>query len=274
MQCSVLILTFNEEINIARCIESLNWCSDIVILDSYSADMTIQIARNYPNVRVVKRAFDGYSSQRNFGLKEIDYKNDWLLMVDADEVVESYLATEIEALPADNVSIYRMRRKDMFYGKWLKRSSGYPTWFGRLLKINDVAIEREINEEYVTEGNIAHLKNHLIHYPFSKGIDWWFERHNRYSSMEATLVVEQTGKEFSLGGIFSFDPVIRRKNMKACLYSLPFRPIIIFVYLYIIKLGFLDGKSGLKFSAMRACYEFMIELKVEEQLLKKKELDN
>jgi glycosyltransferase involved in cell wall biosynthesis len=271
MQCSVLILTFNEETNIERCINSLNWCSDIVILDSISTDKTTEIANQYSNVRIVDRIFDGYASQRNFGLKEVNYKNDWLLMVDADEVVEKALASEIKSLPDNNVSIYRMRRKDMFYGKWLKRSSGYPTWFGRLLKIDDVVIEREINEEYVTKGNTAHLENHLIHYPFSKGISWWFERHNRYSSMEASLVAGNTGKQFSLNGIFSLDPVLRRKNMKACLYSLPFRPVIVFIYLYIIKLGFLDGKSGLKFSAMRACYEFMIELKTEEQLAKKKE---
>lgn len=264
MQCSVLILTYNEEENISRCINSLSWSDDIVVLDSLSSDSTQRLASSFSNVRVFERPFDGYASQRNYGLKSIEYKHEWLLMVDADEVVEEQLAQEIRSIQSQNYSIYRMRRKDFFYGKWLKRSSGYPTWFGRLLRIEDVQIEREINEEYVTNGKVGHLNNHLLHYPFSKGIEWWFSRHNRYSSMEAELVVSDRGTEFDIRKLFSSDPVSRRKHQKALLYSLPLRPLIVFFYLYIIKLGVLDGINGFKFSAMRMCYEFMIDLKVKE----------
>lgn len=185
-------------------------------------------------------------------------------MVDADEVVSEELANEIKSLTANNVSLYRMRRKDYFFSGWLRRSSGYPTWFGRLLEIDAVTIEREINEEYVTQGGVDNLKGHLLHFPFSKGVEWWFSRHNRYSTMEAELVVSQKGTDFEWSKIFERDPVIRRKHQKAILYRFPFRPIIVFFYLYFYKMGFLDGIGGFKYSLMRMCYEFMIDLKIKE----------
>ena len=162
------------------------------------------------------------------------------------------------------VTLYRMRRKDMFMGRWLKRSSGYPTWFGRLFRKGAVRVEREINEEYYTDGEIGLLEGHLIHYPFNKGITYWLERHNRYSSMEAKKLLNERMEAVEWSNFLSKDPMLKRKAFKAFAYRMPFRPLLTFCFLYFVKLGFLDGKPGFHFSLMRAVYEYMICLKMRE----------
>jgi len=265
MSYSVLILTLNEELNIERCIASLKNCNDIVILDSFSSDNTLNLANKYDNVRVYKRDFDNYANQRNYGLTDISYTNDWLLMLDADEVVPDELDEEIKnALNTveSNVCMFRMRRKDHFMGRWLKHSSGYPTWFGRLMRIGRVIIEREINEEYHTDGDVNYLNEHIYHYPFNKGVQEWFEKHNRYSSMEA---LEYYNKKTDLKTlqtkILNSDPVIRRAGLKQLIYSLPFRPLVMFLSLYFLRRGFLDGRAGFNFCVLRSFYEYMINCK-------------
>jgi hypothetical protein len=164
---------------------------------------------------------------------------------------------------ADTV-LFRMRRKDFFMGRWLRRSSGYPTWFGRLVRLGRVRVEREVNEEYIAEGKVLHLESHLHHYPFNKGVANWYERHNRYSSMEALAKVQSRTATPSLGAVFGRDPIERRRALKMLLYRVPMRPAIVFAYLYFVRLGILDGRAGLAFSRMRASYELFIDLKVIE----------
>jgi glycosyltransferase involved in cell wall biosynthesis len=263
---SVLILTLNEEANLAECIDSCGWSDDIVVFDSMSEDRTLEIA-NAKGVRVVQRLFDNYAAQRNAALTAVPYKNQWVLMVDADERVPGELAAEIKAAIAGvaaGVALFRMRRKDFFLGKWLRRSSGYPSWFGRLVRLGHVRVEREVNEEYIADGRVEHLKAHLHHYPFNKGIAYWFERHNRYSTMETVAKMGMRGDRIVARELFAKDPIDRRRMLKQFLYRLPFRPLIVFFYLYIVRLGFLDGRAGFYFSRMRAAYEMMIDLKVIE----------
>ncbi len=266
MSVSVLILTLNEEANLAKCLDSLSWCDDIVVLDSYSGDGTERIAKDR-GVRFEQRKFDNYALQRNYALNEIGYKTPWLLMVDADETVPRDLADEIGRASTnadEHTCIFRMRRKDHFMGKWIKRSSGYPTWFGRLIRIGRVTVEREINEEYCTDGVTESLRCHLHHFPFNKGMAAWLEKHNRYSTMEAELMVQGSKQQSKDVSIFSRDPVLRRKAIKALVYRLPCRPTLVFLTLYILRLGFLDGMAGLRFCQLRKTYEFMIDCKVKE----------
>jgi glycosyltransferase involved in cell wall biosynthesis len=268
---SVLILTLNEEVNLAECLRSCAWCDDVVVLDSFSTDRTVSIASEH-GARVVQRAFDNYAGQRNAGLHDTHYRHPWVLMVDADERVPAELADEIERVlthDGENCSLYRMRRKDLFFGRWLRHSSGYPTWFGRLVRPSDVRVERAINEEYLTAGRIAHLNEHLEHHPLNKGIAWWFERHNRYSTLEAAATLTERTQPINWRTLFASDPIARRRSLKRIAYRIPARPLFVFGYLYVIRGGFLDGLAGLSFSAMRACYEFMIDLKVMELRVRK-----
>ena len=263
---SVLILTYNEEKNIANCLASLGWCDDIAVLDSYSTDQTELIART-KGARFVQRVFDDYASQRNFGINRIEYKHAWLLMVDADEAVTPELAREIGMTVqncSEDMCLYRFRRKDYFLGRWIRHSSGYPTWFGRLMRVGRVKVERAINEEYYSDGQIGFLQQHLLHYPFNKGFHAWFEKHNRYSSMEAEAKVQGRADQFRWIDFRDADPAIRRKATKTFVYSLPGRPLLIFLALYFVKGGFLEGRSGLTFCLLRSFYEYMINCKIIE----------
>jgi glycosyltransferase involved in cell wall biosynthesis len=263
---SVLILTLNEETNIADCIDSCRWSDDVVVLDSLSQDRTREIAVA-KGARVVERAFDNYAAQRNAGLTTVTYKHPWVLMVDADERVPQDLADEIAervAAASPDEVMFRLRRKDFFLGQWLRRASGYPTWFGRLVRLGRVRVMREVNEEYIADGQIGYLEAHFHHYPFNKGVAYWFERHNRYSTMEAQASVALRVDSDDSLTLFSLDPIARRRALKRLLYRVPLRPAIVFLYLYVIRLGLLDGRAGYYFSRMRAAYEFFIDVKVLE----------
>ena len=266
MPVSVLILTLNEEINLPGCLESVVWSDDVVVFDSFSNDRTVEIAEA-AGALVVRRKFDNYAAQRNAALSEVNYKHPWVLMVDADERWGRGIAEEIDDVVnrgQDDITLYHFRRKDMFLGRWLKRSSGYPTWFGRLVRVGRVSVERAINEEYHTDGAKGYLDSHFIHYPFNKGIAFWFDRHNRYSSMEAASLVREVATKMAWRGLVSSDPTLRRKVLKQFAYRLPGRPLIVFVYLYILRLGYLDGRAGLTYCTLRMIYEYMIDLKVKE----------
>lgn len=260
---SVLILTLNEEVNLVQCLGSVRWCDDVVVLDSYSSDGTVSIAAAH-GARVVRREFDTYAGQRNFGLKDIQYKNAWLLMLDADERVPEDLRAEmndaVARAPAD-VTLFSLRRRDHLFGRWIRRSSGYPTWFGRLMRIGHVWIERPINEEFRTSGRMTQLWTHLDHYPFNKGFSAWISKHDRYSSMEAELLMQEQIVAPRMGELLAFDPLKRRKALKRFAYKLPWRPAIFFVGLYVLKLGFMDGRAGLTFALLRSWYEYMIDCK-------------
>ena len=261
-----MILTLNEEGNLGGCIDSCAWCDDIVVFDSQSEDRTQEVAVA-KGARVFERPFDNYAAQRSAALTTVNYRHSWILMVDADERVPEDLAREIEAkipLASSDTAMFRLRRKDFFLGRWLRRSSGYPTWFGRLVKLGRVRIEREVNEEYLADGDIHYLDCHLHHFPFNKGISYWFERHNRYSSMEAIAKIATRAEPLAIRTLLTGDANDRRRSMKILLYRLPLRPLIIFLYLYVIRLGLLDGRAGFHFSRMRAVYEFLIDMKVLE----------
>jgi len=263
---SVLILTLNEEVNLAECIDSCAWCDDIVVFDSHSTDRTREIAFE-KGVRFLQRKFDDYAAQRNAALNEVHFKHPWVLMVDADERTPPELAEEMiraVAVADADTAMFRMRRKDFFLGRWLKRSSGYPTWFGRLVRLGRVRVEREVNEEYVADGNAVHLQGHLLHYPFNRGVAHWYERHNRYSTLEALAKIRLQSSPLRLKPFLSGDPICRRRVLKQIAYRLPIRPSIWFLYLYVYRLGFLDGRAGLVFSRMRASYEMIIDIKVLE----------
>jgi glycosyltransferase involved in cell wall biosynthesis len=263
---SVLILTWNEETNLTECLDSCLWCDDVVVMDSFSTDRTCEIATR-PGVRFFQRKFDNYAAQRNAGLNEIQYRHPWVLMLDADERTPVELVAEMEqrvsSADADTV-LFRMRRKDFFLGQWLRRSSGYPTWFGRLVRLGRVRVEREVNEEYIPDGKAGYLTAHLHHFPFNKGLGYWYERHNRYSTMEALAKLQHARRQMSVRSLFSGDPIERRRALKLLAYRMPMRPIVVFFYWYVWRLGFLDGRAGLAFSSMRASYELFIDLKVLE----------
>lgn len=265
MSVSILILTLNEEANLPGCLASVAWSDDIVVFDSHSTDATAAIAEA-AGARVVQRRFDNYAAQRNAALNEVAYRHPWVLMLDADERVTPELRDEIVTVLAqrNDFALYRMRRRDMFMGRWLKRSSGYPTWFGRLMRIGRVRVEREINEEYHADGSVGLLQEHLLHYPFNNGLARWVERHNRYSDMEARMLLVERQGHWNWHELWVRDPVRRRKALKQLAYRMPARPLMVFLYLYAVRGGLLDGAPGFIFCFLRSFYELLIDLKTQE----------
>lgn len=264
---SILILTLNEEPNIHECLESVKWSNDIVVFDSFSTDETLKIAKTF-GARTFQRKFDNFASQRNAALHNVNYKNEWVLMVDADERISKNLVNEISEIIKNvnsEIVLFRIKRKDHLYGKWLKRSNNYPTWFGRLVRPNKVYVNRIVNEEYLTNGKIGYLKEHIIHHSYNAGFSAWIETQNRHSSMEAKIKDSSSnGEQFNIKDLFSKDPINRRKASKQIALRLPFRPLIVFIYWYIIRLGFIEGKAGFNHCMLRAFYEYMLNLKVFE----------
>ena len=219
--------------------------------------------------RVYQRKFDNYANQRNAALREVEYSGEWVLMVDADERWGKALGERMQAAIQEpqfaSVSIFHFRRKDIFFGRWLKHGIGVGTWFGRLLRYTDVTVEREINEEFHCTGGKAYLKEErFLHYPFNNGIAWWFSRHNRYSDMEAKRLLAERNERIIWRYLWGHDPVLRRKMLKQVLYRVPMRPLWMFFVLYLLKFGFLDGMSGFHYCVMRSIYEYMIDLKMKE----------
>jgi glycosyltransferase involved in cell wall biosynthesis len=263
----VVILAKNEAEVIATAIASARAdYSEVIVLDSFSDDATVVASRD-AGATVVQHPFTGYASQRNYALKEMERRNDWVLFLDADEAISEELTAELRrefrSLASRGFGMAYVRRKDHFMGRWIKRSSGYPTWFGRLCHAPSVRVHREINEEYHCDRPSARLSGHLLHYPFAKGLAHWVDRHNRYSTAEAMEKAKRSVRGWRL--VFAKDPGLRRKGLKELYMALPGRPLIGFVYLYVVRGGFLDGKAGLRFSLLRAFYELLIDLKRDER---------
>ncbi len=266
MNISVLILTLNEEKNLSRCLESVAWSDDIVVFDSFSSDRTVEIARR-AGARVIQRRFDSEAAQRAASLR-VPFKHPWVYNPDADEVATTELRDEMRAVTADLSRpevAWRVRRKDMFMGRWLRHCSLYPTWLVRLFRPEAIRFERSINLRYLVDGPEGRLCGHMIHYSFEKGIEAWFEKHNQYSSAEARemLAVLRDGGA-GWRDLASRDPVARRRALKDLSFRLPFRPALRFSYMYFARLGFLDGLPGLTYCRLLAIYEYLIGLKAKE----------
>ncbi len=264
---SVLILTRNEQQDLPGCLASVAWSDDVHVLDSLSTDRTREIARE-AGAQVTERAFDGYASQRNAGLR-LPFRHPWLLVLDADERVPPALAREIEAFVQGagthvDVAAARMRRRDIWWGTWLRRSQISP-FYVRLLRPERARYEREINEVLVVEGPIADLAQPFDHYPFSKGLDHWLDKHNTYSRMEAQLILSRSVPQPSWRtALFGADFNERRVHQKAIFYRLPARPLIKLAYMLVWRRGVLDGVAGIRYALLQTIYEYLIVLKVKE----------
>jgi len=263
MKTSVLLLTLNEETNLKSCLASLRWCDDVVVVDSFSRDSTVDVARA-AGARVAQRAFTDFADQRNFALETMEFRNDWILHLDADEIVTEGLRAEIEQLddtaPFD---AYRIAGKLMYRGRWLRHAGMYPSYQVRLTRRGAFRFVQVGHGQRESDGwRIGTLRSGYEHYAFSKGVADWIERHNRYSTDEARLAVASRRPRMS--ELLSSDRVERRRAAKLLSYRLPFRPLLRFLYVYLLRLGFLDGTAGYRYARLLALYEALIDAKVRE----------
>jgi glycosyltransferase involved in cell wall biosynthesis len=260
---SVLIFTLNEELHLRLCLASLTWCDDIIVVDSFSTDGTKDICLK-AGVRFFEHPFEGFGRQRNWALDNTAPKYNWILILDADERVTPELAEEMAGLVSEDppfVGAFRVKRRFHMWGRWLRYSSLYPTWVVRLVHKDRVRyINRGHAETQEVRGEIRELQNDLIDENL-KGIDEWFERQNRYATKDAEYELSLETSSFKLGHMFTADPLERRAAMKRLAMRMPGRALWYFLYSYIIRRGFLDGKEGLYFCIMKAMYQQMVDIK-------------
>jgi len=258
-----MIFTLNEEIHLTRCLDSLKWCGDVVVVDSFSHDRTEEICRGF-GARFFQHEFTGFGDQRNWALQNTSPKFEWVLILDADERVPFELTLELASvLPRvpDSVGAFRLRRRFYMWGRWLRYSSLYPSWVVRLVRRDRVRYaNRGHAETQDVIGDVRDLKGDLIDENL-KGIDEWFERQNRYARKEAEFELAVDSQPLKLRDMMSGNPLARRKAVKRLAAKLPARPLIYFLYSYLWRRGFLDGKDGLVFCMMRALYQGMVEAK-------------
>jgi glycosyltransferase involved in cell wall biosynthesis len=272
---SILILTKNEQKDLPGCLASVAWCDDIHILDSGSTDDTCEIARRCGASVVTRTCSDNTkifggdeAAHRNWGLRNIAFKHPWVLLLDADEEATEELASAIGdavASPGANVA-FRIQRRDFLNKKWLKHVQTSP-FYMRLVRPEKIHYERVINPLSIADGPVGSVRGFLNHYPFSKGMGHWLDRHNSYSTLEARQIMQnrRSNAQFSVRKAFTAREFHeRRYHQKELFYRIPCRPVFKFLLLYVGKRGFLDGRAGLQYALLQSIYEYMIVLKVQE----------
>jgi hypothetical protein len=202
----------------------------------------------------------------------MDLRHPWVLHLDADEVVTPTLAEELKsiALARDSSTVaYRVASRLMFRGTWLKHAGMFPAYqvrFGRrdALRFVDVGHGQREAEDM---GPVGTLKSPLDHYNFSRGSGDWFARHLRYAALEADRALRGGAPRFS--ALFGRDPMQRRRALKQLADRLPARPLLRFLYCYLLRRGFLDGRAGFHYACMMAIYQYFIDQHVIERLAQK-----
>jgi glycosyltransferase involved in cell wall biosynthesis len=264
---SVLVLTKNEEQDLPGCLASVGWSDDVHVLDSMSTDRTIEIARER-GARVIQREFDNWAAHQNWALANVPFRHPWVFYIDADERVTPELRDAMMAAaetPSDAVA-FKVQRRDFLLGSWLRHVQA-SAFYMRLFRPEKMHYERLVNPVSIPKGPAGTVKGYLDHYPFSKGMAHWIERHNAYSTLEARQIIlnRQSETEFSvMAALAEKDFHKRRYHQKELFYRLPARPFAKFLLLYFAKRGFRDGRAGLTYSVLQSIYEYFIVLKTRE----------
>ena len=263
---SVFMMARNEEVNLTDCLHSVCAWADqvVVVLDPRTTDRTREIALAF-GCEVVENVFENYSQQRNWTLDHAGLRHEWIFVFDADERVSPQLRRDIASVVADPASkaAYAARKRFIFYGRWMKHS-WYGPWTVSIFRNGKARWEhREVHEHLIVEGEVGYLQGDLIHNDF-RDMDAWIEKHNRYATLEAAEVTRTERGDRLAGRLFGTRVETRRWIKDRLWNRLPLRPLWLFVYLYFVRLGILDGIPGFRFCAMHAIFEAFTTAKIWE----------
>ncbi len=241
---SVILITHNEEENIVECLQSVSWADEIIVIDSKSTDRTVELAKQFTS-KVYVTEWKGYGGAKNYALSKATSK--WILWLDADERVTPELAYEIKSIVCnqqEEFTAYKVPRRAYFLGKWIKHCGWYPGFVVRLFKRDASEFnDSRVHEKIKVHGEIGTLKNDLLHFT-DHTLFHYVDKFNRYT----TLAAEDL-----------FD-----KSKKISLYDLMIRPLYLFIKMFIVRLGFLDGMHGFILSILSANYVFVKYAKLRE----------
>lgn len=270
---SVIILTLNEQIHIERCLKNVSLISkNIYIVDSYSIDNTIEIAKRYTQ-NIFQGNFESFSSKLNWAIENLPITTPWTIRLDADEIftddfIEN-INSFIEIQPAQVTGIY-VRRQLWFLNRWMKYGAMYPTYSLRIWQTGSVSCENRLLDEHIilkmgipTTSKLDIIDNPRI------SIKIWIEKHNRYSDSEVSSHINNINDTAKIKGTFLSTKQEENKRFlkDQVYYKLPLfiRPFLYFFYRYILRFGFLDGKEGLIWNVLHGFwYRFLIDAKLYE----------
>jgi glycosyltransferase involved in cell wall biosynthesis len=270
---SVIVPIKNEAGNLPRCLDSVRWADEIFVVDSQSVDGSIEIAQQ-DGAQVVQFEFNGtWPKKKNWALENLQFRNEWVFILDADEVLPPEAEQEFAKAIAEagEIAGYWINRRFMFMGKWL-RHSYYPNWnlrlfrhsLGRYEKLTEADTQsgdNEVHEHVIVRGATGRLRCEMDHYAFPT-VEVFVEKHNRYSNWEARVSAER--RLSGSAARISSEEVGRRRKLKLLSQRLPFRPLLRFLYIYVWQKGFLDGREGYYFARLHAFYEFLSVAKTAE----------
>ncbi|GJL62134.1 MAG: alpha-L-glycero-D-manno-heptose beta-1,4-glucosyltransferase [Nitrospirales bacterium] len=241
---SAVVIAYNDEANMRACLESLHWADELIIVDSFSTDQTTKISQEYTN-RVYQHAFHGFGRLRNEAMAHASY--DWVFSLDTDERATLEVRDEIRRYLAEGpkAQAYFVPRLNNFLGRWIKHCGWYPDYRQPQFfhKSHMRYHDDLVHESYSVTGQIGYFKNHVTQYPF-RNIDQYFMKMDRYSSLMS--------KE------------MRRRGRRFHRHQLISHPLFTFLKMYVLRLGFLDGKPGLVLSGLYAYYTFVKYAKLWE----------
>jgi len=271
---SVLVPTRNEGRNLSRCLEPLiGWADEIVVVDSRSTDDTVEIAESF-GATVLQFDYEGgWPKKRQWALDTFSFRNEWILLLDADEILLDPIKTEIaDAISADDQDGYWLRFQLYFLGRQL-RFGGFELWklflfrhsrgrYERRLEDQDESMsDIEIHEHVVVDGSVGRLRKPIRHENWNS-LYRYIQKHNEYSQWEAKVYFENAGGELEASPFGN--QAQRRRWLKKQLVRVPGFPLITFFYHYIFRLGFLDGRPGLIYCGLKAVQRFHAKAKLYE----------
>lgn len=275
MKITAIVLTYNEEIHLARCLESIRKLTDIIyVVDSFSTDKTIEIARQF-NANLLQRVWDNnHSNQVNWALDQLPEDTEWVVRIDADEIIEPGLVDEIKAIKSESlhgINGIRFGRRIKFQGKQLHYGGLGNISVLRLFRFGFGRSENRWMDEHIRiKGNSIELRNAIVDDNLNS-ITWWITKHNNYASREAVDLLNL--KYQFMGATQSSSNAMRgqgdlKRWMKENIYSKSpggLRSMSYFFYRYIFLLGFLDGRRGATFHFLQAFwYRFLVDVKIYE----------
>lgn len=268
---SVIILTYNEEVNLPACLESLGDLGcEVFVVDSGSTDRTVEIAKRY-GAEVVYHGFETQARQLNWALDHLPLKGEWVVRLDADERLSPELVQEIRSAVASarsDITGFYVKRRVYFLGRWIRHGGYYPIWLLRIRSNGCARSEdRSMDEHTVLLKGKASFLRHDIVERNAKGLSAWIERQNSYASREAKALLNGDSSDEVKPRVFG-TPEARRRWLKQKVYLRfpPFiRAFLYFIFRYVFQLGFLDGKEGLIFHFLQGCwYRFLVDAKIHE----------
>ena len=270
MGIAVMIPTKNEEANLAFALESVKgWAGEVFVLDSGSTDRTKEIAEAN-GATFVFHAWEGYARQKNWGLDHLPITQPWVFILDADEVITPELREELQRVAAENTCMedgFYVNRFFIFLGKRIRHCGYYPSWNLRFFRKGKARYEeREVHEHMVVEGKVGYLKQEMEHFD-RRGLEFNIAKHNHYSTLEARELyrIEKAADAGTMKFSFWGGPIERRRWVKHKVWpKLPMRWAFRWLYMYVLKLGILDGVTGFHFCLFMAAYEHQITMKLKE----------